>query len=108
MKIRVQLLLSLIGLIANGATAQNTAFSTYQTLPVNGITMAYRDIGKGPALVLLHGFGGTGEAWNPFIEELSADYRLIIPDLRVLLKTGFSILDISGAIFFDHSGCIQV
>jgi hypothetical protein len=28
--------------------------------------------------------------------------------LRVLLKTGFSILDISGAIFFDHSGCIQV
>jgi hypothetical protein len=26
----------------------------------------------------------------------------------VLLKTGFSILDISGAIFFDHSGCIQV
>jgi pimeloyl-ACP methyl ester carboxylesterase len=82
MKIRVQLLLSLIGLIANGATAQNTAFSTYQTLPVNGITMAYRDIGKGPALVLLHGFGGTGEAWNPFIEELSADYRLIIPDLR--------------------------
>jgi hypothetical protein len=27
---------------------------------------------------------------------------------RVLLKTGFSILDISGAIFFDHSGCIQV
>jgi hypothetical protein len=36
----------------------------------------------------------------------SADMKVIT--LRVLLKTGFSILDISGAIFFDHSGCIQV
>lgn len=82
MKIKVQLAPFLIGMLTIGLTAQNTDVNAYQTLPVNGITMAYRDIGKGPALVLLHGFGGTGEAWNPFIEELSVDYRLIIPDLR--------------------------
>jgi len=82
MKIRVQLFLVLIGMLATGATAQNTAFTTYKTLAVNGITMAYRDIGDGPALVLLHGFTGTGEVWNPFLEDLSAKYRLIIPDLR--------------------------
>lgn len=82
MKIRVKLLLAIIGMIANGAVAQNTALTTFQDLPVNGITMAYRDIGDGPALVLLHGFSGTGEVWNPFLEDLSADYRLIVPDLR--------------------------
>jgi pimeloyl-ACP methyl ester carboxylesterase len=82
MKIKVQLFLSMIGMLAFGASAQNTAFTTYQTLQVNDMNMSYRDIGDGPALVLLHGFTGTGETWNPYLEDLSAEFRLIIPDLR--------------------------
>jgi pimeloyl-ACP methyl ester carboxylesterase len=82
MKIRVQLFLSIIGILASSASAQNTAFTTYQTLQVNDMNMSYRDIGDGPALVLLHGFTGTGETWNPYLEDLSAEFRLIIPDLR--------------------------
>ena len=82
MKIRVQLFLFLIGTLATGAMAQNTAFTTYRALPVNGISMAFRDIGNGPALLLLHGFTGTGEVWDPFLEDLSAAFRIIVPDLR--------------------------
>lgn len=69
-------------MFANGLTAQNKDFTPYKTLPVNGITMAYRDIGDGPALLLLHGFTGTGEVWDSYVKDLSEDYRLIIPDLR--------------------------
>jgi pimeloyl-ACP methyl ester carboxylesterase len=49
---------------------------------VNGITMAYRIVGEGDPLVLLHGFTGTAAAWEPFLEEFSSHYRLIVPDLR--------------------------
>lgn len=82
MKVTVLSFLVLTGMLATEATAQNALFTEYQTLPVNGITMAYRDIGDGPTLVLLHGFTGTGETWNPFLEDLSANFRLIVPDLR--------------------------
>lgn len=73
----------LIGfLLPMPVAAQNSTAKDYSTLPINGITMAYRDIGSGPALVLLHGFTGTGEDWNPFLDDLAAEYRLIVPDMR--------------------------
>ena len=53
-----------------------------QRAQVNGIEMTYRVRGTGDPLVLLHGFGGCGLVWDPFIERLAQSYRLIIPDLR--------------------------
>ena len=41
----------------------------------------YRDLGNGHATVLLHGFAEDGSVWNQQAETLSADCRLIIPDL---------------------------
>src|SRR5215831_19734762 len=38
--------------------------------------------GSGPAVVLLHGFGGTGDMWQPLAEVLVADHLVIVPDLR--------------------------
>jgi pimeloyl-ACP methyl ester carboxylesterase len=32
--------------------------------------------------VLLHGFSGCGQDWAPLVAEWSADFRLIVPDLR--------------------------
>lgn len=62
------------------ATAQDIPV---HTVAVNDIEMAYRDVGNGEPLVLLHGFlSCADEAWAPFVEPLSARYRLIIPDLR--------------------------
>ena len=82
MKTTVLSFFIITGMLLADVSAQNTDFTDYQTLAVNGINMAYRDIGDGPALVLLHGFSGTGEAWNPLLEDLSAHFRLIVPDLR--------------------------
>jgi pimeloyl-ACP methyl ester carboxylesterase len=49
---------------------------------VNGVELAYEEHGAGPALLLLHGFGGCGRDWQPLVPGLAAHYRLIIPDLR--------------------------
>ena len=38
--------------------------------------------GSGPAVLLLHGFGDTGDMWQPLAEILAADHMVIVPDLR--------------------------
>ena len=42
----------------------------------------YRDLGRGEALILLHGFGMQSSHWLPFAVPLSLRNRIIIPDLR--------------------------
>jgi pimeloyl-ACP methyl ester carboxylesterase len=43
--------------------------------------LAYKRLGNGPALVLLHGFPEDGDLWNNITGILSQQYTLIIPDL---------------------------
>ena len=38
--------------------------------------------GSGPAVLLLHGFGDTGDMWQPLAENLVKDHTVIVPDLR--------------------------
>src|SRR5215472_16459420 len=38
--------------------------------------------GQGPAVLLLHGFGDTGNMWVPLAEALVKDHTVIVPDLR--------------------------
>jgi pimeloyl-ACP methyl ester carboxylesterase len=38
--------------------------------------------GHGPAVLLLHGFGDTGEMWAPLAAVLVKDHTVIVPDLR--------------------------
>ena len=38
--------------------------------------------GTGPAVVLLHGFGDTGDMWGPLALELAKTHTVIVPDLR--------------------------
>jgi pimeloyl-ACP methyl ester carboxylesterase len=45
-------------------------------------TIYVRVGGRGPAVVLLHGFGDTGDMWAPLAKELMADHMVVIPDLR--------------------------
>jgi len=51
---------------------------------VNGISMHVRLHGpaNGPRLLFIHGFPLTGAMWEPLVEPLGGEYRLIIPDLR--------------------------
>jgi pimeloyl-ACP methyl ester carboxylesterase len=53
-------------------------------IAVNGTTIHVRVGGKGPAVVLLHGYGETGDMWVPMAADLSRDHTVIVPDLRGL------------------------
>ena len=57
------------------------AFAAKQ-MPVTGGTQCVRVGGKGPAVLLLHGFGDTGDMWVPLADALVKDHAVIIPDLR--------------------------
>jgi pimeloyl-ACP methyl ester carboxylesterase len=45
-------------------------------------TLHVRIGGQGPAVVLLHGYGETGDMWGPLAAELARDHRVVVPDLR--------------------------
>jgi pimeloyl-ACP methyl ester carboxylesterase len=53
-----------------------------QEVPTNGTTLHVRIGGKGPAVVLLHGYGETGDMWAPLARDLMRDHTVIVPDLR--------------------------
>jgi pimeloyl-ACP methyl ester carboxylesterase len=82
-----RLLLIMAGFLALGsaALADSTQFpATFTTreIAANGTTIHVRIGGKGPAVVLIHGFGDTGDMWAPLAAELMADHTVIVPDLR--------------------------
>jgi len=53
-----------------------------QKIAVNGTGLYVRVGGQGPAVVLLHGFGETGDMWAPLAAKLAASHTVIVPDLR--------------------------
>jgi pimeloyl-ACP methyl ester carboxylesterase len=53
-----------------------------QRIAINGTTLYVRVGGKGPAVVLLHGYGETGDMWSPLAAQLAPRYTVIVPDLR--------------------------
>ena len=54
---------------------------------VRRIEMAYDDVGSGPAVLLLHGYPFNRSMWREQTEALSANYRVVTPDLRGLGET---------------------
>ena len=72
-------------LLAMPAAAKVTPFpKAFQTtmIATNGTTLYVRSGGSGPAVVLLHGFGDTGDMWAPLAARLVKDHTVIVPDLR--------------------------
>jgi pimeloyl-ACP methyl ester carboxylesterase len=53
-----------------------------QRVQTNGTSLFVRVGGQGPAVVLLHGFGDTGDMWAPLAAVLVKDHTVIVPDLR--------------------------
>jgi pimeloyl-ACP methyl ester carboxylesterase len=53
-----------------------------QQIPTNGTSLYVRVGGAGPAVVLLHGFGDTGDMWAPLAAIVVKDHTVIVPDLR--------------------------
>ena len=50
-------------------------------LDYKGINVFYTDNGKGPAVVLLHGFLESSKIWEPFLPQLTKKNRVICIDL---------------------------
>lgn len=59
--------------------------------------LEYDDAGRGPVVVLLHGFPLSKAMWRPQVLALEPDYRVIAPDLR-----GFG-----GSSAFDDSPTLE-
>lgn len=87
----------MMGAVVSTAAARVTPFPpSFQTrdIATNGVTLHVRVGGTGPAVILLHGYGETGDMWAPLAIDLSRDHRVIVPDLRGLglsskPKTGY-------------------
>jgi pimeloyl-ACP methyl ester carboxylesterase len=53
-----------------------------QRIKSDGTTLYVRVGGKGPVVVMLHGFADTGDMWAPLAKALYKNHTVIVPDLR--------------------------
>jgi pimeloyl-ACP methyl ester carboxylesterase len=71
---------------ANPALAEvkpySSVFQVRDIATSDGETLHVRIGGKGPAVVLLHGFGDTGDMWQPLAGTLIRNHTVVVPDLR--------------------------
>ena len=77
----------LVALLCAAAAARAQSFDLSNEFRVhdvqsNGTTIHVRVGGTGPAVVLLHGYGETGDMWAPMARALVRDYTVVVPDLR--------------------------
>jgi pimeloyl-ACP methyl ester carboxylesterase len=69
-------------LLAIPAKAQSSSDAiTSHTVMVDGIKIHYLSAGKGPAVILLHGYTQTSRMWRPLIPKLTSKFMVIAPDL---------------------------
>jgi pimeloyl-ACP methyl ester carboxylesterase len=76
---------SIAGLGHQAASAQVRPFPAgfhTQRIPTNGTTLYVRVGGTDPAVVLLHGYGETGDMWSELAATLAPRYTVVVPDLR--------------------------
>lgn len=80
-----------IALLAAGLLASAPASAKVEPYPssfkvrdiaVDGATIHTRVGGSGPVVLLLHGFGDTGDMWSPLAKRLAVDHTVVVPDLR--------------------------
>src|SRR4029434_1677176 len=78
----------LIGLVVPAASsAQELTFPGFAVREVatNGAVIHVRSGGSGPAVVLLHGYGETGDMWVPRAVERARDHTVMLRALRGLV-----------------------
>jgi pimeloyl-ACP methyl ester carboxylesterase len=52
------------------------------TLDREGVSIHYDDRGRGPAILLSHGYGATSQMWAGQADDLESDHRVVTWDLR--------------------------
>jgi pimeloyl-ACP methyl ester carboxylesterase len=67
--------------VVAGVKAYPASFHA-QMVATNGTSLYVRVGASGPAVVLLHGFGDTGDMWQPLAVILARNHTVVVPDLR--------------------------
>lgn len=50
-------------------------------LDLHGDRIAYRDVGSGDTVLLIHGMAGSSDTWRAVMPQLAKKYRVVAPDL---------------------------
>ena len=81
--ILVGVVLGMLTMIAHAAgPAMPPGFKVTTVATDDGARIHVRSGGSGPAVVLIHGFGDTGDMWGPLAARLARTHLVIVPDLR--------------------------
>jgi pimeloyl-ACP methyl ester carboxylesterase len=83
--LRLLAALAFVVVTALPARAQVTPYPSsfrMEQIQAEGVTLHVRVGGRGPAVVLIHGFGDTGDMWAPMAVALAKDHTVVVPDLR--------------------------
>ncbi len=78
-------------LMVSGALAQTPSKPstiTPRDAEVEGVKIHYLTAGKGPAVILLHGYTQTSRMWRPIIPLLAEKFTVIAPDLPGIGESG--------------------
>ena len=73
--------------MSNFSSGENITINLAETLYMstsfefNSGSIHYTDQGKGPAIILIHGYLETSEIWNSFAQKLSENFRVITVDM---------------------------
>jgi pimeloyl-ACP methyl ester carboxylesterase len=93
------------GLGSSCSDAIQTAPIVAGDAEVNGVKIHYLTAGKGPAVILLHGYTQTSRMWKPIIPLLAAKFAVIAPDLPGIGDSGIpkNGLDMKSAAIRIHA-----
>jgi pimeloyl-ACP methyl ester carboxylesterase len=76
MKLRITLLLAIILCVSSQTNAQQTA----KEITVFGQKIHYVEAGAGPTVILLHGLGGSAQAWQLNVGPLGEKFHVFVLD----------------------------
>ena len=71
-----------LGVSAAAKVAPFPAAFRMLEIKTDGATIHVRVGGQGPAILMLHGFGDSGDMWQPLASVMMSDHTVVVPDLR--------------------------
>ena len=78
--------LALLSTSAYAETSDKNIVS--RTAEIDGVQLHYMTAGRGPTLILLHGYAETSRMWKPIIPLLAERFTVIAPDLPGIGDSG--------------------
>jgi pimeloyl-ACP methyl ester carboxylesterase len=86
------------------AQADSNAIAS-RTAEVQGLKIHYLTAGRGPVVILLHGYTQTSRMWRPLIPQLAEKFTVIAPDLPGIGDSDIPTdgLDMKGAAIRIHA-----